>query len=344
MNMKTTDTDKIFSNKSYPPQEEAILKPLSLKELMNKKFPELEWVVDKLIPNESIVALSGLPASGKTWIILQLALSVSGGSLFLDVFPTRQTGVLIIDEEMGERWIQERIQQLSGDADLPVSVVSLTNFKITKESIKELLKLCGEENIGLIILDSLIRVHTARDENDSVEMAKVFAMLKPLSKNGISILFTQHNRKPARGYQYDPSQDMRGSSDILAAVDSHIALKNKDDEMLITQTKLRHARPTSPFKVKIVSEGDKVRLEYDGEISIPKSKKVVIQEAARQIIKEADKPMYKKEIFDALKAQGVEGGYSTYKTALEEMIGIELIEHKGEKNVVYLTFKEKEEG
>jgi len=347
MNMENTDTDKMFSelkDENYPPKDTDGLKPLTLKELMNKKFPMLEWIVDKLVPTDSMVVLSGLSGSGKTWVILRLALCVAKGAKLFDVFPTRQAGVLIVDEEMGDRWLQERMQLLGGDSELPVFLLSLTGFKITKESINKLLKLCEKEKIGLIIFDSFIRVHTARDENDSVEMAKVFSLLKPLPKSGISILFTQHNRKPVRGYQDDPSQDMRGSSDIRAAVDSQIAVKKKDNELLITQSKLRHGEETPPFTLKIISEEGKVRLEYVGEANVYKSKKTNIKDAIKKILVETGKPMYKREIFEALKALGTEVGYSTYKTAIEEMVGNELNEHKGEKNTVYLSLKEHGEG
>jgi hypothetical protein len=39
------------------------LKPVALVDLMNKEFPVTEWLVEHLIPSETVVAVSGAPAA-----------------------------------------------------------------------------------------------------------------------------------------------------------------------------------------------------------------------------------------------------------------------------------------
>ena len=76
-----------------------------------------------------------------------------------------------------------------------------------------------------------------------------------------------------------PSQSMRGSSDILASVDCHLAIQRKDDVLTIIQTKLRQDEEMKPFKINIISDGGDVRLEFGGEIDEVQTKKVDFQEA-----------------------------------------------------------------
>ena len=106
-------------------ETEEQLKPLSISDLMLKEFKDTEWAVHGLIPSEGITAISGAPAAHKTWIILDLAIKASRGEILFDKFATSKMGVLIIDEENGERLLQKRFQKLSKIYDLPIYLLSL---------------------------------------------------------------------------------------------------------------------------------------------------------------------------------------------------------------------------
>jgi archaellum biogenesis ATPase FlaH len=315
-------------------------KPLPLKELMSKEFKDTQWVIEQLIPAETIVAISGLPSAYKTWLVLDIALKVAKGEMLFDKFITNQTGVLLIDEETGERWIQQRIFKLQDVFDIQVYLLSKTGFKLTEETVKWLIAFTREYKIGLIIFDSLLRIHTARDENDAVEMAKVFSLFQKLTREGITVIFTHHNRKPGILRSSSPSQDMRGSSDILAAVDSHLAVERKDNFLVVNQTKLRQEEEILPFKLNIISETNEFRFEFAGEVDEEKTKKADMKQAIKDILQKADRPMYKSELYKSLISEGIEGGYSTFKSAVKELVEkTELFEKKGEKNKVFCSLK-----
>ncbi len=345
--MKDIDTDKIIEKElkeidgDEKKKDKPSLEPLKLDKLMEKQFPGVEWVVEQLIPAESMVAISGLPSAYKTWVTLEIALRVAKGEVLFDRFATKQTGVLIVDEETGERWLQQRIQKLQKDYDVPVYILSKAGFKLTTDSVEELLALVKQHSIGLIIFDSLVRIHTANDENDSVQMSKVASLLQKLTKKGVSVLFTHHNRKPSGSRLSNPSQDMRGSSDILASVDCHLGINRKEDVITITQTKLRQAEEIKPFTLSIIEENDELRFQFTGEVNSAKTRKVDFQEAIQIFLSQENKPMYKQELFEALKAAGTEGGYSTFKTATQEMVEAgELFEERGEKNKTFVSLKQ----
>ena len=139
-------------------------KPISLFDLMAKKFKDTTWVVEKLVPLEGITAISGSPATYKTWVILDLALKVASGDILFDKFVTVQSNVLLIDEENGERLLQKRIKKIGGKFELPIYFLSLKGFILSKKIVADIIKLAKEKNIKLIILDSLVRIHET-DEN-----------------------------------------------------------------------------------------------------------------------------------------------------------------------------------
>ena len=320
-------------------------KPISLFELMAKKFRDTTWAVEKLVPSEGITAISGSPATYKTWVILDLALKVASGDILFDKFVTVQSNVLLIDEENGERLLQKRIKKIGGKFELSIYFLSLKGFILSEKIVADIIKLAKEKKIKLIILDSLVRIHET-DENDATKMAGVFKHLKEFNKEGISIIFTHHNRKQGN-FRSSPSQNMRGSSDILASVDSHLAIERKEKSLIVTQTKLRQAEEIKPFKLDIISDEDMLKFEFVSEVDEIQTKKVDFQKAIRDLLKQKDQ-MYKKEIFDALKNTGIEGGYSTFKSAIQEMINKdELFEQRGERNKMYFSLKslkEKQEG
>ena len=206
------------------PQETSVgAKIISLDELLKKNLPPIKWLIDGLIPEEAITIMPGASGSFKTWLAMSMALSIANGKNFLDIFTTRQANVLIIDEEGGERLYSERFKLLGAPNNSPVYLMSMTNFVANKEKINNIIKECKKKNIELIIIDSLVRVNTG-DENSSRDIAKFFSLLRLITKESISILIIHHNRKPGQG-GYDPSSDMRGSSDIKAAVDVQLAVK-----------------------------------------------------------------------------------------------------------------------
>lgn len=342
---KEEKSKKLFQEIDAEVEQEERLKPISLSELMSKEFKGTEWLIESLIPRESITAISGAPASFKTWICLDLAIKVSEGNKLFDKFNTTQAGVLIVDEENGERLLHNRIKNLlEKDFNLPIHVLSYKNFKLQEQHINHIISFASNHEVKLIIFDSLVRIHNA-DENDATKMARVFDWLKKLVKEGLTVVFTHHNRKQGAGH-YNPAQDMRGSSDILAALDCHLAIgrKPQEDYLTITQTKLRQGEEAKPFKLNILSDDDSMRFEFNGEVDEVQNKKEDFTEAIKGFLEQENRPLYKKELFDKLKETDIKGGHSTFKMAIQEMIhNNELFEQKGAKNKIFLSLTPFEE-
>ena len=319
-------------------EREQSFNPLSFVDLMAREFKDTEWMVEQLVPSESIVAMSGAPSAYKTWLVLDLAIKVAKGDILFDKFVTNQGGVLVVDEENGERLLQKRLQILCKSAELPIYFLSLSGFKLEKKIIERIISFAKEHGVKLIIFDSLVRIHSS-DENDAIKMAGVFNLLKQFNKEGLTILFTHHNRKPGP-FRSNPSQDMRGSSDILASVDCHLAVerKTKDEYLTITQTKLRQGEEIKPFKLNVINDENEIRFEFAGEVDEVQTKKADIKEAVKDILTQEDRPLFGKELFEALHSAGVEGGYSTFKGAIKEMIDKgEIFDKKGEKNKTFYS-------
>ena len=88
-------------------------------DFMAQVYPEQQWLIDRLIPAQGLVCLSGMPSSYKSWLGFYIALCVMKGQpLFEDKFLTQKGAVLFIDKENIERNMQERFRMLGADAEM----------------------------------------------------------------------------------------------------------------------------------------------------------------------------------------------------------------------------------
>ncbi len=71
----------------------------SIEEFL-KDEETVEWIVPNLIAKKSIGFVAGLPETGKTWMLIDLAVECAkGGGLWLNRFPVKKAKVLLIDQE-----------------------------------------------------------------------------------------------------------------------------------------------------------------------------------------------------------------------------------------------------
>ena len=75
-----------------------------------------------------------------------------------------------------------------------------------------------------------------------------------------------------------------------------------------------------PFKINIINDDNEMKFEYAGEVDEIQTKKADMREAIKDILEQEDRPMFGKELSEALRSAGVEGGYSTFKSAVKEML------------------------
>lgn len=303
------------------------LRLYTMAKLMEQDFPEERWVLDTLIP-EGITVMSAAPASFKTWLLLSIAASVACGSKLFGHFEPRQTGVLMIDEEDNPRLLQKRLLMLGVPKDAPIHLMIGQGFKIDATQVTKVIEFCEQNDVGLVTIDSLVRVHNAK-ENDAVEMSEVFSTLRRFHKAGINVLLTHHNRK---GKSENNGDDMRGSSDIFAAVDCNLAVSRSGDDLVIKQVKLRTAQEIGDIGIEVEAGDDTLTLKFLGITGPSRSKQA---EAIDQIqyflsnVEEANQLTLHAQLQDL----ELKISIKTLRAALKKMVAHKIIvEERGKGN------------
>lgn len=248
--------------------------PISIKDLYEKQFPENKWLIKELIPINSICVMSSPPGYYKTWILLEMATKISQGKKVFNEYDTTLSSVMIVNEENWEGLMQARLRILVDSDEITANNVyfyNQANIKLGSKEVEFLIKQCNEKSVKFIIFDSLIRIHSF-DENDASKVKEVFEHLKKFTLAGINVLFTHHHRKQGAFKPANPSEQMRGSTDIAAMVDTHLLVDKKKintdngDEIIlvISQPKQRVKENLPDFKVKMEKTENKLKFIYDG--------------------------------------------------------------------------------
>jgi hypothetical protein len=199
---------------------------------------EPTFIIDGIIPTDSLVLLSGEPKeSKKTWLAMKLALIANttfGEPLLV---ATRPTPVLYIYREGARKPTLARFEALL--AHLKINPEQLTDFYFhhrggffldDADAIGEVVKFVLAKGIKLVVVDTFAKSCRA-DENSAKEMGMAVAQAEKLRGAGATVLLVHHLRKggPALSAgKYgspEPDKDLRGSTALAGAYEMHLAIR-----------------------------------------------------------------------------------------------------------------------
>lgn len=294
------------------------LKPFTLKELYDMKFPPIKWLAKDLFPVGMMGAITGESNCYKSFITLALAQAIATNTPFLGHFEVEQPGkVLIVDEENNRRIIEKRFKDMGIEAHENIIFLSRCGIQLDRSNHLESLKSVIEEiNPVLVVFDSLVRFHS-KDENSASEMRQVMKALGSLTNEQRSVIFIHHHKKEQSGTRNSGSNSVRGSTDIFNALDCHIGIKKNTDTLTFQQHKLRVQKELAPFNVTMNSGilTDDIEFVYGGEDT---TRKDLLEETKKEmktmLYQAAGEEMSRK---DLVSGAGVPGKIGT--EALKEL-------------------------
>ncbi|HAE36409.1 MAG: hypothetical protein UR85_C0002G0031 [Candidatus Nomurabacteria bacterium GW2011_GWF2_35_66] len=313
---------------------------ISVKDILALNFDPQEWLIENLIPLEGTAVISGSPGNYKSWLTQDIARCVALGTDFLENFKVKQGSVLVVDRENHLRLVKERIKKLKIPEDATIQYFKSDDFGIdNKKCFDDLISKITQFNIKLVIFDSLVRIHSG-DENDAKQMSKVLQQFTKINKLGATVIFVHHHRKE-NGYQKSSGQSLRGSSDILAFVDTAFVVKKGKEKGCITMEtlKLRQATELEPFNIDIIEDEEFIGFKYSGVFNSSKEQTEEAKEAILEIL-EGKKTVFNQDFEDALKDTYKK---SIIKIALKELEISEIIIRKKEAHNKH-SFCLKEDG
>jgi hypothetical protein len=259
----------------YVPGEEQsssrTLPPIrSAKELLSdppRKPPE---IIEGLLHQGCKMVLGGASKSNKTWVLVDLAISISTGKPWWE-FPTVQGPVLYLNFELPEAFFAERIKLVAlakglklskpsgglvasaNDVDPPeaLDVWNLRGYATDFENLEAEITRMVARKYALICLDPTYKLLGDRDENRAGDVASLLNGFERLAvETGAGIAFGAHFSKGNQAAK--ESMDRIGGSGVFARDPDTIltVTRHQEDNAFTVEPILRNHPPIAPFVIR----------------------------------------------------------------------------------------------
>jgi len=228
----------------------AAVRFITIADLAARKPPE--WIVDQILPEGAFSVLYGPSGSYKTFLALDMALSVACGVEWRGVAVRPMPVAYVAGEGVGglyKRILPWMVARSQGRT--PAFHILDHSVQMTEAEHLDAL-VAGVEDLavkpGLIILDTLARNFGSGDENSTQDMNRFVAAVDTLRKaTGAHVMAIHHTGKEA-------SKGARGSSVLRAAVDTEIEIDRTEGTNCVTLslTKQKDAEEIQPMLFEMV--------------------------------------------------------------------------------------------
>jgi hypothetical protein len=218
------------------------------------------WMVASLWARSAVGILGGAPKCCKSWLALDLAVSVASRTACLDRFAVDDPGsVMLYMAEDSTAVVKARLQGICRHRDidldaLPIDVITAPSLRIDREPDQQRLvrtvRRCAPR---LLVLDPFVRLHRV-DENDAGQVSAVLGYLRALQRElDVAVLVVHHARK--NGSAAQAGQSLRGSGDLHAWGDSNLYLRRQQGALTLT---IEHRAAASPEPLTLsLSSGER---------------------------------------------------------------------------------------
>ena len=222
--------------------------------------PEAEgprWLIESLWPDSAVGVLGGQPKSFKTFLALDLAISVASGTPCLGRYrvPDRSRALVYLAED-GLLDVRGRVEGLSKNRgleldELDLDIIAEPVLRLDQETDQQrLLETVQRLGPRLLVLDPLVRLHNL-DENSSSEISRLLGYLRGLQRGqGVSVVLVHHTSKRVQARH---GQSLRGTSDLHAWADVGLYLTWHGDRLRLTP-ELRTALSPDAIELDLVTE------------------------------------------------------------------------------------------
>lgn len=202
------------------------------------------FVIKDVLPADNLILLSGQPKDAKkTWFAMLTALVAATGVSLPSLTVIEPVPVLYIYREGARRSTLQRFKALAAGHNLP-SVDTITNLYFHHRGnfwldqghwVGDVCAFIKEHNIRVVYVDTFAKSMQS-DENSSREVGVAVQNAEKMRDAGATVVLVHHLKKGAhslsngRSGTPEPDKDLRGSSALAGAYETHWAIRSYPDE------------------------------------------------------------------------------------------------------------------
>lgn len=230
------------------------------------------WLVDTLWGRAAVGVLGGAPKSCKSWMALDLAVSVATGTPCLGAFAIDDPGpVLLYMAEDAAPIVKARLAGICRArqldlASVPIHVITAPVLRLDRGRDQARLRSAVRGLAPrLLVLDPFVRLHRI-DENDSGEVSALLGYLRTLQRqHDVAVLVVHHARKNGGG---GGGLSLRGSGDFYAWGDCYLYLR-RHHASLVLSIEHRAAAAPDPLRIQLIAGDADVHLALASDEAPP---------------------------------------------------------------------------
>lgn len=239
------------------------LQTITADTLLKTDYPPLTFNIEKILP-QGIFILAGSGKIGKSWLSLDMCVSIAKGEKFWE-FDTNCGEVLYLALEDTHSRLQNRLNQVLDGTEISeklhfaISSLGISNGLI--EQIKSFIS--TYPSIKLIIIDTLERVRNTEMDKSmySCDYQDMTKLREVLDGNDLTLLLVHHTRKMSDA---DPLNTLSGSTGLVGSVDGIWVLEK--ERRTENKAKLTIAnRDTEGFCFKVEFDKDNCKWNFLGD-------------------------------------------------------------------------------
>ena len=212
----------------YEPPKKATIEDVILqaKDFTALEIPPKKKLLNPWLTEQSITLISGWRGTGKTWLALSILDAVSKGKSFGTWESETSVPCLLLDGEMPQQDIMERVEELGIDSvyiysDAYSNSLGLSKANLLSEQWRtDMKRILTTRGIKLWAIDNLASLAGGIDENIKKDWDPINAWLLDLRFAGIATIMLHHTNKEG---------GQRGTSAREDNLDNSIILKRPFD-------------------------------------------------------------------------------------------------------------------
>lgn len=262
---------------------------------LSSQGPQTQWLIQDLWTDQAVGILGGEPKCCKSFLALDIALSVASGTDCLRQFPVRRQGsVLLFPAEDSLPVVRQRLAGIAAAAGLaleplPIEVITAPSLRLDSPADRERLTNTVESiRPVLLILDPLIRLHRV-DENDASQIAGLLSFLRELQRRfNLAVLLVHHARKDSGSSR--PGQALRGSSELHGWGDSNLYMRRRGSQLTLS-TEHRAAPSVDHMPLELIQKDSALALSLLNQPDQPDTSESSDIERVRRAMAQLQEPV-----------------------------------------------------
>lgn len=230
---------------------------IDASKFLTEKYTRPAELIGGLLHQGTKMVIGGGSKSFKTWVQLDVAISVAHGIPWLHL-PCVQGRVLYVNFEIHPVFFQDRIRAVTAARQLPqvapgaLHVWNLRGFAAAHTLIvPQIIQRIKDEGYMLVVIDPIYKLYGKTDENSAAEVADLMNSLERICvETKAAVLFGAHYSKGNQSGK-EAMDRISGSGVFARDPDSIVPFTlHEEDGCFTVEPILRNLHPVAPFVVR----------------------------------------------------------------------------------------------